>query len=477
MGLGVPDPDNSATGKPALLDPMQHCATLRIAAQATVAQARRRHDDRARYPRQLVAAMLRSNPALRRLLGAWVQSCLGTGAGYVALLLLTYRYLHSSWAIAAVLLADFLPAIAFGSWFGAFADRYPKRPLIVTANLLQAAAFAGLALAHTAVPILTLALAAGVGNALQRPALRSALPVIAGEGAQLAAALYDTCRWVGLTAGPLVAAGLFALSGVALPLALNGLSFLIAAAVMATVVTDGPAPTGVPEVPVGSGLRVGLAEAFAAAGIVAVVACSAGSIVAGGLLNVCEPILATRALHGSGSDYALLVASYGAGMVTASALVARGGDVLVGALIRRYLAGLTLTAAGMGGSAIVGSVPAAAAAFATTGFANALVLVSETQLIQLRVPRAVQGRLFGAKDAIEGACFLVGLLGAAALVAAAGVRSTLVSGAVICGVCAVAAVAALRAGALGQPPGPGGDADLDAGHAAGAPAPASPPLP
>jgi len=57
--------------------------------------------------------MLRSNPSLRRLLAAWAQSCLGTGAGYVALLLLTYRYLHTSWAIAAVLLADFLPAIAF----------------------------------------------------------------------------------------------------------------------------------------------------------------------------------------------------------------------------------------------------------------------------------------------------------------------------------------------------------------------------
>ena len=41
-----------------------------------------------------------------------------------------------------------------------------------------------------------------------------------------------------MTVGPLVAAGLFALSGVALPLALNGLSFLIAAAVMAPSRSD-----------------------------------------------------------------------------------------------------------------------------------------------------------------------------------------------------------------------------------------------
>ena len=195
--------------------------------------------------------------------------------------------------------------------------------------------------------------------------------------------------------------------------------------------------------------------AFAAPGIAAVVACSAGSIIAGGLLNVCEPILATKVLHGSGSDYALLVASYGAGMVTASALVARRGSVPAGLLIRRYLAAQTLTAAGMGGSAIVGSVLPAAIAFAATGYANALLLVSETQLIQLRVPSAVQGRLFGAKDTVEGACFLVGLLGAGALVAAAGVRFTLATGAVICGVCALAAVAALRTHAFEDTPPPG----------------------
>ena len=394
--------------------------------------------------------MLRSNPSLRRLLAAWAQSCLGTGAGYVALLLLTYRYLHTSWAIAAVLLADFLPAIAFGSWFGACADRYSKRVLIVTANLLQAAAFAGLAFAHTAVPILSLALVAGVGNALLRPTLRSALPLVAGESSQVAAALYDTARWLGMTVGPLVAAALFVLSGVALPLALNGLSFLIAAAVMSTVAIEHPArnPTG--DDAAGSGLRAGLAEAFAAPGIAALIACSAGSIIAGGLLNVCEPLLATKVLHGSGSDYALLVACYGGGMVAASALVARRGTMPAGVLIRRYLAAQTLTAVGMTGSAIVGSVGPATIAFAATGYANALLVVSEMQLIQLRVPIGVQGRLFGAKDTVEGACFLIGLLGAGALVAAAGVRVTLATGAGICAVCMVAALATLRAGTPSQ---------------------------
>jgi MFS family permease len=388
---------------------------------------------------------LRSNPPLRRLLGAWLQSCVGTGAGYVALLLLTVHHVGGSWAVTVVLLCDFLPYIAFGSWFGALADRHSRRQIVVAACLVQAAAFAGLLFAHSAATIFPLALLAGIGNALQRPALRSSLPVVAGDDAQIAAALYDTSRWVGITLGPALAAGMFALWGVDLPLALNALSFVVAAGLFLTIKMERPpVPVEADEPPEpAAGVRAGLAVAFALPGIAVVIACSAGSIIAGGLLNVSEPLLATGPLHSGGSGYALLVAAYGVGMVAASALVARRGAAPAGTLVNRYYAGLVLTAAGMCASSIVGNVALATLAFAATGFANSLLLVSETQLIQLRVPSAVQGRLFGVKDTVEGACFLIGLVGAGAL-GASDVRLTLAAGAAVCGVCAFAAAAALR---------------------------------
>jgi MFS family permease len=389
-----------------------------------------------------VPSALRSNPPLRRLLGAWLQSCVGSWAGYVALLLLTVRYLHNSWGVMAVLLAEFVPAVAFGAFFGACADRYSRRALIVTANLLQAAAWGGLAFAHTAASILTLALLAGIGNALQRPAMRAALPVVAGEAQQVAAAWFDTCRWAGFTVGPLLAAGMFAVAGLALPLALNGASFLVAALVLGTLAMERPAPQPQAQER-GAGLREGLAVAFAAPGVAAVVLCSAAAVISGGLLNVCEPLFAKNVLHGSSSDYALLVACYGAGMVTGSVLVARRGDAPGVTIMRRYLASLFLSGLGMAGSALAGSVAPATVAFAATGYANALLVVSETQLIQLRVPNSVQGRLFGSKDTIEGAFFLIGLVAAAALIAANGVRVTLAVGAGVYIVCMLAAAAAL----------------------------------
>jgi len=178
------------------------------------------------------------------------------------------------------------------------------------------------------------------------------------------------------------------------------------------------------------------------------IALGMAAIVAGGLLNVCEPLFALRVLHGSGSQYAVLVAAYGAGMVAASLLVARRGEAGEGEIIRRYLLSLALIALGLAGTAIVGSIWLALITFAATGYANALMVVSETQLIQARVPNAVQGRLYGMRDAVEGVSFLTGLVGAGALIGAAGVRVTLGTAAALCAACAVAALVALGSSAL-----------------------------
>jgi MFS family permease len=388
---------------------------------------------------------LRANPALRRLIAAWAQSSVGTGAGYVALLLLAYQHLRSPWAISLVLIADFAPAIAFGAWFGALADRYSRRRLVVAGNLIQAAAFSGLAVAQSAPLIVALALTAGTGNAMLRPALRAALPTVAAGSTQVGVALFETCRYVGITVGPAVAAGLFAISsGVTLPLALNALSFVVAAGMLSTLSLDqAPDNNGV-QSRTGLDLRKGLATALRVPAIAVIIGCSAGIVLAGGLLNVSEPILATRALNGTGADYALLVAIYGLGMVVAALLTARRGRTAEHSLIRRYLLALVLESVGMGASAAAAGIPGAALAFGATGFANALLVVSQTQLVQIRVPQRVQGRLFGFKDALEGACFLAALLAAGALIELLGVRVTLAIASGVCAICAVVARIALR---------------------------------
>ena len=76
---------------------------------------------------------------------AHAQSSLGTGAGYVALLVLAYERLESPWAISLVLLADFLPSMFLGPIFGAAADRWSRRWCAATADIARALAFVSLA--------------------------------------------------------------------------------------------------------------------------------------------------------------------------------------------------------------------------------------------------------------------------------------------------------------------------------------------
>ncbi len=58
--------------------------------------------------------LLRLEPRARLFFGVLTQSSLGTGAGYVALLLIAYDRYRSPWAISLVLAADLLPAMFLG---------------------------------------------------------------------------------------------------------------------------------------------------------------------------------------------------------------------------------------------------------------------------------------------------------------------------------------------------------------------------
>src|SRR3954463_13167703 len=51
------------------------------------------------------AALLRKEPQAPRFFGAYAQSALGTGAGYVAIVLVAYERFHSPLAISLILLA------------------------------------------------------------------------------------------------------------------------------------------------------------------------------------------------------------------------------------------------------------------------------------------------------------------------------------------------------------------------------------
>jgi MFS family permease len=371
--------------------------------------------------------LLRHERVARVYYAALAQSAIGTGAGYVALLIVAYDRFTSAWAISLVLLADLLPAMLLGPLFGAAADRWSRRRCMVVADVVRAAAFLGVALVDGFGATFAFALLAGVGTGLFTPAALAALPsLVQPERLPAATALYGAITDLGFITGPAIAALVLLVGGPDIILLANAATFGISAAVLATLRFGAAPRRDEIEAPRG-GLfleaRAGLRALAGMEGIRAVVVASGAMLLFAGLFNVAELPFATDELDAGEAAFAVLAAVYGLGFVAGSLSGSRGGtrDVLK----RRFLGGLGLVGAGFLACAIAPNLGTALPAFALAGVGNGLILVYERLLIQTTVPDALMARVFGAKDGLTAWAFATAFLVAGGLIESLGVRTVL----------------------------------------------------
>ena len=369
-----------------------------------------------------VLDLLRSEPRIRWFFAAHLQGSLGAGAGYVALLVLAYERIGSGWAATAVLLADLLPSMLLGPVVGAVADRFGHLRCAIAADVVRAAALAGLVLADGIVAMLALALVLGFGNALFRPATSALLPALVPEARLTAAnALYGAARDAGQLLGPACAAGVLLFAGPDTLLALNGATFLVSA-ILLTRLRGISQPAEPSDETLVTDTMVGLRAVLADRTTRTLVGSSGAILLVAGTMNVAELVLAQEELGAGHSGFALLVSAYGCGLVAGALLGA--GDADDARLSRRYLTGLALLAAGLLGSAFAPVLGAALATFALTGIGNGLFIVSDRVLLQRIVPRRLHGRAFGLLDSVDSWGFAGALVAGGVLASTVGGRVT-----------------------------------------------------
>ncbi|WP_299025299.1 MFS transporter [uncultured Thermanaerothrix sp.] len=159
------------------------------------------------------------------LIGTWMQS--------VAQQVLVYRLTGSATALGMVNFMALIPLVPFSFWGGAVADRWPKRRVVLMAQvvmMIQAFALAGLTwsgqvrIGH----VYALAFILGAANAVDMPA-RQAMTVELVEGKEdltnaigLNSAMFNLARAV----GPALAGGVVATAGEAVAFFINALTFL-----------------------------------------------------------------------------------------------------------------------------------------------------------------------------------------------------------------------------------------------------------
>jgi MFS family permease len=371
--------------------------------------------------------LLRHERVARVYYAALAQSAVGTGAGYVALLIVAYDRLTSAWAISLVLLADLLPAMLLGPLFGAAADRWSRRGCMVVAELLRAAAFLGVALVDGFAATFAFALLAGVGTGLFTPAALAAVPsLVRSDRLPAATSLYGAITDLGFITGPAIAALVLLVGGPEIILVGNAVTFGISAVALASL-RFGAAPRRDAIEGPRAGLfreaRAGLRALAGMEGIRAVVVASGAMLLFAGLFNVAELPFATDELEAGDAAFAVLAAIYGFGFVAGSISGSRGGRREV--LKRRFLGGLGLVAVGFLACAVAPNLGTALPAFALAGVGNGLILVYERLLIQTTVPDVLMARVFGAKDGLTAWAFASAFLVAGGLIESLGVRAVL----------------------------------------------------
>ena len=389
-------------------------------------------------------ALLRTPGAVRRFLAASMQSSIGNAIGYIALLLLAYDMTHSAWAVAAVLLADCVPAIALGPFFGALADRLSRRMLVVIADLLRCGAFVALAFAGSLTAVIVLALIAGLGGALYQPAAKSALPGLAGDRADAAMGALVASWSAASMIGPAIGAGLLVLVSPSTLLLVNAATFLVSAIALSRLPIGRPVARAAADAEAADddgGVRAGIRAVRAVPGLGVVVAAGGAATLAFSLMNLAEPLLARAELKTGAAGFAMLVCIFGVGSTIGALRGRADGWAMLATLAG---GGLALLA-----SAFVPSVQLAAVTFFATGLCCGIFMSSEHQLVARLAPAEALGRVFGLKDSLDAAALCSAFVAGGLIASIADARVTFaVSGAAALLVAAAATVLLLRAGVV-----------------------------
>src|ERR687888_198140 len=115
-------------------------------------------------------------PGFRLLFFATLGSSLGTLLATVALVVDVKDRTDSGPWVSALMIVEFLPAVAVGLLFGPLLDRFSRRALMIGADLVRFLVFCALPFSGSAGAIVALAGIAGLATGFFRPAVYAGLP-------------------------------------------------------------------------------------------------------------------------------------------------------------------------------------------------------------------------------------------------------------------------------------------------------------
>lgn len=179
-----------------------------------------------------------------QVLKLWASETLRAFGAYffnIAVMWYVFAQTGSGLAMGLVVVANFLPTVVFGPWFGVWADRYHRRRLMLWANLFSSACAGGLAIAvfghlSTIWLIYVVRGCMGIASTLYEPPRAALLPeMVAQDDLVTAHALFHSSQQLARIAGSAVGGLAVAVVGAGLSMTWAVVTFALAALLVALI--------------------------------------------------------------------------------------------------------------------------------------------------------------------------------------------------------------------------------------------------
>jgi MFS family permease len=363
-------------------------------------------------------------------------SMLGDGFYYVALAWLAYDIDNSPTALSLVGVGWTLPALAVLPFSGALSDRLGRRPMMILADVIRAAAVAAIALlgwlGHVEIwHLVILSGLFGIGDSLFGPSMSALVPeLVPGSLLVQANSVEQTMRPLMLQfVGPALGGTMVAAWGASVAFAVDSATFIASIVALALMRSRPPAATS--EATILSDVRDGVRYVRSQTWLWGTLLAFCISVLTfWGPYEVLLPYLIRNDLHGGADGYGLVLAAGGVGSIAAALVLAKTGiprHRLITVFLAFIVASLGVTAYGLGQS-----LWQMAAFSALEGVCFAIGLVAWQTLLQTEVPKDMLGRVNALDWMVSTALLPVSFALVGPVSAAIGVRPTLVA----CGVIA-----------------------------------------
>lgn len=368
-------------------------------------------------------------------------SVTGDGAFLAAAPLLAASLTRNPLAVSTVTAAFYIPWLIAGLPAGALADRWPRRAVMITADLLRAAALTALSIlivtGYATLQLLTATiLIVGIARCFFDASSQAVIPLMVGRDKEILTKVngrYWAVDTVGRSlAGPPLGSGVFTVSAT-LPFAADAASFVASAAFISRL-PKMPAPGG--HTSITAAIRAGLAHLLATPDL-RTLALSMGAYNFAYNVSMAPFVLyATGTLHVAQGVYGVLLAVAALGGIATGW---RAAPLTRQLSYRQMMAiAIGLQAASWFGIAAVSNVFAVGAFLALLGAASTLTSVAAGSARQALTPDDLLGRVVTAFRLFGGGAAGLGALTGGFVAREAGLRAPLWSAAALLGMAALA---------------------------------------